>query len=174
MESTNTTTLDEMAQATPARPQFLTVLCILTWIACGLMFITSVWGILFKPSADEQYEQVEKIREVSPEAAENMEALIEKQNSSTQLLNTALSLVGIGLSAFGAYLMWQMRRRGFYMYLGGELLPYLGFLFAGDEAMAAMNFFGPNGAVMIIGGMVLLDAVFIALYAMNLKYMTRA
>lgn len=174
MESTpaNEPVLDTLPTA-PTRPQFLTVLCILTWIACGLLFISTVWGVLFRPNAEEQYAQIEKMREVSPEAAENMEALLQKQNSPSQYINTALSLVAIGLSAYGAYLMWQLRRRGFYFYIAGELLPYLGFVVAGDAAMAALNMIGSAGAAVVIGVMLLFDIVFIAMYGVNLKYMTR-
>ena len=172
----DTNTQPSEAAAHPQqRPQFLTVLCVLTWIACGLLFISSVWGIVFKPSLEDQYEQVEKLREISPESAEKLEALLEKQDPSAQLMSTALSLVAIGLSAFGAYMMWQLKKKGFYVYLAGELLPYLGFLTGGAEAMSMLNSMGSGGAIggIVVGLMVLADAVFIILYAMNLKHMTR-
>jgi hypothetical protein len=172
MENTTEPTTTAAFLPEPARPQFLSVLCILTWISCGILFITTVWGVAFKPSKEEQYEQIEKIREMSPEAADKMEAVLEKQDGTSELLGTALSLIAIGLSAYGAYLMWQLRRRGFYFYVAGEVLPYLGFLTGGAEAMAALGSIGGGAtASILIGIMVILDVVFIAMYAMNLKHM---
>jgi hypothetical protein len=174
METTINT--DSSPQTPAERPQFLSVLCILTWVMCGFTFISSVWGIIGRPSPEEQYEQIEKIREsLGPEAAAKMEEVMEKQQDpTTQVLGTAFTLVSIGLSAFGAWLMWQLRRKGFYFYLGGELLPYLYFLFAGAEAMSAFEAFGQMGATagyIFIGLLVLFDVLFIAMYAANLKHM---
>src|SRR5687768_819054 len=121
--------------AEPVRPQFLSVLCILTWISCGLLLITTLWGVFNKPTPEEQFEQVEQMREVSPEAAEKMEAAFEAQNNSNQTVGLALNLVAIALSAFGASMMWQLKRNGFYVYVAGEVIPYFGFLTGGSEAM---------------------------------------
>jgi hypothetical protein len=170
METTSTPLSNEMQ---PARPQFLSVLCILTWICCGLLFIMTVWGIAFKPSIEERYEQIEKMRDISPEAAENLEAVLENQDTGGQLMGTALSLIAILLSAYGAYLMWQLKKRGFYFYVAGELLPYLGFVTGGAQAVAAISSIGGASgiATVVIGIMVLFDVLFIGLYAMNLKHL---
>jgi hypothetical protein len=173
METTQDTSTHELG--TPHRPQFLTVLCILTWVSCGLLFIMTVWGIAFKPSAEERYEQIEKMREVSPETADQMEVLLQKQDEGGQLMGTALNLVALLLSAYGAYLMWQLKRSGFYFYVAGELVPYLGFVTGGAEAMSAISSMGGGAglATAIIGIMIFLDVLFIGLYAANLKHLRR-
>src|SRR5689334_16169497 len=124
------TTVNETSgiAAEPMRPQFLSVLCILTWVCAGLMFVASVWGILFQPSPEKQLEKIEEMRSVSPEMADKMEAALEKQGGTMQVVNTILSLIALALSAYGAYMMWQLKKTGFYLYLAGELLPYLGFV----------------------------------------------
>jgi hypothetical protein len=168
------TTIDDQSNSDfmqeTARPQFLSVLCILTWIACGLMFVTTIWGVVFKDTPEEQYEQIEKIRESSPEMADQMEVAIAAQEGSNQVLATAINLLAIAVSAFGAYLMWQLKRRGFFMYIGGEILPYLGMFFGGTAAMS-----GSFGTMMAfaIGVMVVFDIAFIIMYGANLKYMTK-
>ena len=156
------------------RPQFLSVLCILTWIACGFIFISTVWGVLFQPGPEEQYEQIEKMREISPEAADKMEIAFAQQSGGSQIMGTILNLVAIALSAFGAYRMWNLFRNGFYIYIAGEVVPYLGFLFTGTEALSAMGSMSGVGEAMVgiaVGVMVLLDIVFIVMYGANLKYM---
>lgn len=163
--------------AAPQRPQFLTVLCILSWIACGFIFLSTVSNVLFQKSPEEQMEQIEKMREVSPEAADQMEAALEAQNDSTmKVVNTAITLVSCGLSFFGVLMMWQLRRKGLYLYIVGELLPYLGFVFGGAKAMSAVGAMaGMSGGAMlgiIIGVMALFDGVFFAMYGANAKHMT--
>jgi len=177
METTTTNSaFDAEFSTQPQRPQFLSVLCILTWIACGFLFISTVWGAVFQPTPEERYEQIEKMRGISPEAADKMEAAFEMQDNSNQLINTILNLVAIALCTFGTYRMWNLYRNGFYIYIAGEAVPYLGFLFGGSEAMSAAGAVSGLGASVVgiaIGVMVILDLVFIVMYGANLKYMRR-
>lgn len=173
MDTTTDSTTDFMQES--KRPDFLSVICILTWVLCGILFIFSVLGILSNPSPEEQYEQIEEIRKHSAVAADRMEEALAEQTTGGKLLNTALSLVALGLSALGAYLMWQLKKRGFFVYLAGELLPYLGFAFGGAKAIGAMgaSFKMSENATLgvVIGIMLFFDAVFIVMYALNLKHM---
>ena len=172
METTTGTTYTPETPAAPVRPQFLTVLCILTWICCCLLLIMTIVGVVFKPSPEEQFEQVEKMRQVNPEMAEQMEAAFEAQNNSNQTVGLALNLVALALSAYGAYMMWQLKRTGFWVYSAGEVLPYFGFLTGGSEAMLA-QMGGASIGTIAIAAMVVLDLVFIGMYAANLKHMRR-
>lgn len=160
----------------PARPQFLSVLCILTWVACGFIFITTTWGIIFKPSPEKQMEQIEQIRAVSPDAADKMEAALESQSGTTQILQNLLTLIAVAISAYAAMLMWQLKKNGFYLYLVGEILPYFGFLIVGTEGISAVgSMTGMGGSIvgMVIAIMVIVDGVFIGMYAANLKHMNK-
>jgi hypothetical protein len=159
----------------PARPQFLTILCILTWVCAGFMLIMSLLGIINKPSPEEQAEQIEKVRAMSPEAADKMEAAFEAQSDSGQILNTLLGILAIAVSSIGAMMMWQLKKRGFQIYLIGELIPYFGLLFAGTESFGTMaSMIGMSASAVLgiaVGIMLLFDGIFIAMYASNLKYM---
>src|SRR5687767_3572928 len=99
----------------PKKPQLLTVTCILTWIACGLMLITTLSGLVSN-TPEKQAEQIEQMRQFNPDAAEKLEAFMAEQDLTTQLMNSLISLVGIGLSAFGAWMMWQLKKKGFFVY----------------------------------------------------------
>jgi hypothetical protein len=170
METNTTDNFSTATPVAPVRPQMLSVLCILTWICCGLMLISTVLSVAFKQSPEEQYEAIEKMREASPEMAEQMEAAYAAQAESNQTVGLALNMVALGLSAFGAYMMWQLKKTGFYVYLAGEILPYFGFLTGGSEMMLA-SMGGTGMMTMVIGGMIFLDLLFIILYAVNLKHM---
>lgn len=159
----------------PARPQFLSVLCILTWICSGLLFISTLWGVIFQPSPEKQQEQIEQIRAVSPEAADKMEEALESQSSGAKIMTNVLSLIAVSLCAYGALLMWQFKKTGFYIYLIGEALPYLGFLFGAADAMkASASMMGMSGSTFLgiaIAVMATFDGIFIAMYAANVKHM---
>src|SRR5688572_22500 len=133
METTTDNFLAEEPVA-PRRPTMLTVLVILTWIWCGISFIQTVYEAAFPTSQEEKYAKVEQLREQQPDMAEKMEKSIEAQSSINPMLPTSVNLIAVGLSAFGAFMMWNLKRKGFWVYVGGELLPYLTFLIVGWEA----------------------------------------
>lgn len=157
------------------KPQFLKVLCILTWLCCTFVFISTIWGAVFKPSVEEKLAQIEKIREMSPVAADKMEAALENQNGTNQIISTSITLVAVLLSFFGSVLMWQLKKLGFYFYIFGEILPYLGFAFGAADAIVAAGAMGGamgNAIVtVVIALMIIFDIVFIVMYGVNLKYM---
>lgn len=159
------------------RPQFLSVLCILTWICSGLMFLSTAWSVLFQPSQEEMYTQIEEMRKISPEGADRMEAAYESQTPMSKGVSTGLSLIGLGLTVLGTVQMWQLKRGGFKFYLAGELLPYLAFFFTGTEGLQAMGAMGGMSANTIafiaITVMLIFDGIFIGMYAANLKYMNK-
>jgi len=176
METTiNSELLSEIAPL-PEKPQFLKVLCILTWICCGLIFISTVFGMLSQ-SPERAEEQLERLRETSPEMADQMESIIEAEDSGAKTMNNVLTLVALAFSTFGALLMWQLKKIGFYLYIVGELLPYVAMLAAGAKAMSALlalgGGLGGTIATVVLSFMVILDLAFIIMYGVNLKYMNK-
>jgi hypothetical protein len=172
MDNSSDSSLQSDAFAPVKRPVFLTVLCILTWVMCGFTFISTCKQVFFKPSMEEQLAEVDKLRSIKPEIADQMEEYIENQTREMELMQTGITLVAVGFSAFGAMMMWQLRRRGFYLYLVGEFVPYLAFLFDGGRSMKMMGaMLGPSGGYIMLGVMLLFDAIFVALYAVNLKHL---
>lgn len=153
------------------RPTFLTILCFLT-------FMSSVSGLwtqserLWNPgiTADKTRETFEAVREnLEQQAATGkdntmdkmFEAVIEQTTSENIKTGAIIMLIFESLSLYAAYLMWNLQRRGYYLYLGGM----------------AVAFFAP--LLMIGGWMGVITAmagvffsIFMAiLYAFNLKHM---
>lgn len=158
----------------PKRSSFLSTLCILTWVCCGLMFISTLYGLFFKPSTEQQMEQIEQLRQFNPVAADKMEEALANQGSMNQIINQIISLIAMGLSAYGAFLMWQLNKKGFFVYIAGEILPYAAIVAGGKTAMSAMDAFGGMGTTIIAVIMILMivtDIIFITMYALNLKHM---
>lgn len=165
----------EQAMQEPKRPQLLTVICILGFIMCGLGLIGGVWSII-QNTPENMAENIEKMRAFSPEMADKMEdQMINMQENVYMQISPYLNFVYLLLSFMGILMMWKLQKKGFYIYLAGELLPYLGFIVAGKETMAMMGSAG-GGAGQIAGTVMLVlmlvfDIAFIAMYAVNLKHM---
>lgn len=163
------------AMQEPKRPQLLTVICILGFIMCGLGLLGGIYNII-QNTPENMAESVEKVRQFSPEMADKMEEnMMAMQDSTYMQISPYLNLVFLLLSFMGILMMWKLQQKGFYIYLAGEILPYLGFIVAAKESMAAMNMAGGGmgqavGAV-IVGFMLVFDAAFIIMYAVNLKHM---
>lgn len=162
------------------RPGFLKTLCILTFIGVGLMILLTLMGTKEAfMSADERAiemtEQMAPFAESNPEMVDNMvEAMMENQKYAlpTWIMGIIFNL----LTLLAAIMMWNLKKKGFYLYCAAELLPLIisfGF-FGGMASMKkSMGFFGESAAVVVIAAMIFFDILFIALYAMNLKHMKR-
>lgn len=176
-----------MEESTPLpqenkRPSFLNTLCILTFIGAGLMLLMTLIGTpnAFKSPdevATEMMDKINKIAETNPSMAEMMSGQIDNlmENQKYALPNLILSLLGNILTLVGAIWMWNMKKAGFYLYCAAELIPStitMSFL-GGNKAMtASFAMMGKEylGAI-IVGVVIVLDLLFIGLYAMNLKHM---
>jgi hypothetical protein len=175
METTQETAAFDAAMQGPKRPQFLTVICILSFVWCAVSFLLGIWGVI-RNTPENMTESIEQVRQFNPEMADQMEQnMIESQENVYMQVSPYLNFVYILLSFLGVLMMWKLNKKGFYIYLVGELLPYLGFLIAGKQMMSMMS--GPGGGMMKGVGMIMLvlmivfDAAFIIMYGLNLKHM---
>jgi hypothetical protein len=157
--------------AAPQRPTFLTVLCILS-------FIAGAWGVFGgiqssftdKPQRDleeartEMEEAMDQMGESSGMVANMMESAMELAEKSAENAVTLgyVALLTSLLSLLGVWFMWNLRRMGFGIYVVASLLGLLvPFVFLGFNMM---TFIGLG-----VGGFI--TVLFIILYAVNLKHM---
>ncbi len=160
----------------PKRSQFLKVLCILSFIMCGISFLSGIWGI-YQSTPEAQQQNVEKIRNFNPEMADQMEnQMIEMQNNPFAKISPYLGIVYTLISFLGVMMMWNLVKKGFYIYAIAEILPYTTFIFMGKNSLAMMSPPGGNNTAIAMGVMIFMivvDIVFVVLYAKNLKEMTK-
>ena len=161
-------------QTVDTRPTLLTILCILSFIGLGLGIFNGLSGILFgtasnsfQPFIEEAYEEAlhEMDMEDLPESAENFVInlfdVLLKAIENISLISL-LSVLAHGLALAGVIMMWNMSRRGFYIYTAGKaiylLIPFtiLGFNIITALFLISSGFF---------------ITIFIILYAINLKYL---
>jgi hypothetical protein len=152
----------------PVRPAFLTVLCILTFIGSGWGLINNLFQlVMFTP--ERLVAQIQQITNMAgAEAQPSWFSSI--MSSSLEVLQTtimhgkaiySLAALCAVISLIGAFMMYKLKRNGFYLYAIGQLfiLP----IYSGWNSVVLIS--------MAMSGFLAL--VFIILYSLNyskLKY----
>lgn len=162
------------------RPSFLTWLCILTFIGSGWAIISCVWSyatanqtaavfsenVINKKDSTDTLDSTATIDKKPSGFEGKMKASFSKILKEENIRKAAIGgIIASLLTLTGAILMWNLQKKGFYIYifgvLFGILVPF--YLFGNDliavGATSFANFFG---------------LVFISLYALNLKSMRKA
>jgi len=155
--------MEETITEEPKRPQFLTVLCILTYIGVGIGIIASVggwWGMRFLANAMEQNGgDLEGLPGMDdPEKLEQTMAMMKY----TDVL-MASSLICCVICLIGALQMWKQKKMGFYIYAVGEVAPAI----VSVACLGMQSFKGWN----LMG--LFIPVIFLVLYGLNLKHMNK-
>ncbi len=133
------------AQAQPTRPTFLTVLCILTWIASGLGFLAYLLLVVAAGAMHDTLKSIPGIGDLV----------------TAGIAYFAILMLAAGGKIFGAVQMWKLKGMGFYIYAACELIMFVvGYLAIKDI---------PNVGFPTMG--LVFSLLFIGLYGMNLKHM---
>jgi hypothetical protein len=148
-------------------PQGLNILTILTFIGCGFSILTSLFA---KPIMEFSLKIINKGLEKSSEMSANEVAKIVKQKESIEaFLENAIVLgitgfVGGVLCLVGAIMMRKFKKDGFWIYLAGQLIPFI----AGLVLLGSQQFTGLSSYIIAA-----IPFVFIALYAAQRKHLTQ-
>jgi hypothetical protein len=153
------------------RPTFLTVLCFLTFMSA----VSGLWTQserLWNPgiTADKTRETFEAVREnlerqgntAETKTMDKMfEAVIGQTPAENIKTGAIIMLIFESLSLYAAYLMWNLQRKGYYLYLGGMAVAF---------AAPLLMIGGWMGVITAMAGVFF--SIFMAiLYAFNLKHM---
>jgi hypothetical protein len=151
-------TMNTGAEA-PKRPQFITVLCILTWIGCGVGLITALMGWWAVRAAGAMMDMAGSMADAK--GVENMPGMSEAMNAMKYAnIILIVSVIGTLLCLFGSIQIWKLKKSGFFIYAIGEIAPPI-------ATMVLMG--GMAGGLGIFG--LILPIVFIVLYGLNLKHL---
>ncbi|MBA4240602.1 MAG: hypothetical protein C0448_07745 [Sphingobacteriaceae bacterium] len=145
----------------PKRPQFITVLCVLTFIGSGLSFVGALWGYFsikasekflnnLTTSQDHAHGMISGMQETMMKAVENA------------VPNMVIGLLCSLICLYGAIQMWKLKKTGFFIYSVGEITPAISAFFLGGGGLI-------GGAGAVVG--LLLAIVWIVLYAINFKHL---
>ncbi|MFA9370578.1 MAG: hypothetical protein ACERIH_02625 [Labilibaculum antarcticum] len=153
------------------RPTFLTVLCILSFIGSGfLLGATTYQYFTFEKNYPEQMGNFQSTLEMFSDAGtesgfayesiENQMIVLEKTSQNLGMISGVNILFAI-LSLLGVFLMFKLKKNGFYLYSGANLFWLLVPLVLVDFEASMMN-------ALFLG---LFTILFIIMYAVNLKHM---
>lgn len=131
------------------RPQFLTVLCILSWIMGGLVIVISLIMVLIKNKF------ADLITEMNSEQRKQMQLFYENYDFFTYS-----NIIYYLLSIFAVILMYRLNKTGFYLYIVTHIL---------------INFSQYIFTPFVIDGSFIFSMIillgFFGMYGANLKYM---
>lgn len=148
----------------PKRPQFLTVLCILTFIGVGVGIIGSIvgwWGMHVMSGMMDGTSNMPGMEDMDMSAFPGMEESMAQMKYMN--ITLGVGIVGSLICLIGALQMWKLKKMGFYIYVVGEIAPVIvSTVLMGATALA--------GFTLILGAII--PVVFIVLYALNLKHMS--
>lgn len=153
---------DESPEST--RPQFLTVLCILTFIGAGIGILSGIWGAITLDSTIANLEASEGAFDSLGSGLGDMMSRQAENMRKWGMINQLLNILGSGLCLLGALWMWNLKKNGFYVYVIGQIIPLVaGFAFLGGGGM------GMFAGLAFLGA--LFPIAFIIMYGVNFKYL---
>ncbi|MCH2230642.1 MAG: hypothetical protein MK105_09880 [Crocinitomicaceae bacterium] len=164
--------LDDTQNRGP-RPGFLTVLCVLSFIATGLGVLTNVFNFVSGPQSEEQMleakvaltQSISTLKDAGMtsfvDLMDKIQAMSEQVNENFYLA-AVISLITVAIGLFGVIKMWQGFKVGFHLYIGYCLLSIAGlYIYVSAE----------NIPTMVVVWNLILSALFVFLYSRNLKWM---
>ena len=160
MEQTTTETTEEV----PKRPQFLTVLCILTFIGVGLGIIMSIVGWLAMRTMSAMMDTNSDMMEGM--SGFDMSEMPDMENTLNSLKYAKVILISGVISSLicliGALQMWKQKKIGFLIYVVGQVAPII----VSVVCLGAATFSGWNSISLVF------PVVFVVLYGLNLKHLS--
>ena len=138
----------------PKRPQFLTVICILSFIFSGIgiiFLLFGIFGVLAAKSAG--IDLSEKMAEMGTD-----QVSIDAAAAALSIPSLVISIVLTIISLIGVIMMWKLKKTGFFVYTGTQVIALIVPIFF--SGMAGFSFVG-----------LFFTALFIVLFGLNLKHM---
>ena len=161
MESTLNESYQTNVETPLQRPDFLKILCILSFVACGLMILLCGLGTMALALDEPTIEKVwTQVVESSPQLAE-LDAVTFVHQFGMICVYTLIANI---FSLIGVILMWRLERIGLLIYAIAELSTHFFAIDMGQKESSSYL-----GLIFWI----LVDLVFIIMYFTNLKYMNK-
>ena len=148
------------------KPVFLKVLCILTFVGSGLGLLTAVFGLLGSGMSEESFRMSQRLLSDSP--FDDFMSVDFEEMIRWQRYGALANLVGSILCLTGAFLMWNLKKVGYYLYIPGWIIPVTVGAIGMQYIMSGwLANFGVFGVVVNV----LFAAAFIIMYGVNYKHL---
>jgi len=164
------TNTSDMSSRSGIRSDFLTIICILSFIGSGLGIVSDIRGYLgAENTAATASEKMEKVQDKMDEQGRSSGFLMQiltaagKMSAATIRKLSVISLIASLFTLTGAIMMWNLKKTGFYIYTLGIVIIILSPLIFMDNILGYLT----AGFWFVFGGM------FVVMYAANLKHMNK-
>lgn len=148
---------------TPARPQFLKIISILSFVSTGLMILIYLLGTLTLVVNEETVGMVmEEALKNNPNIKVDDPVMFFHEIGKVSLMCLFANIATL----IGLIMMWNFNKVGFFVYAAAELVTN----FIGLDVSATAGEGKSYGSMIF---MILIDLIFIIMYAVNLKYMNK-
>lgn len=167
--------IDEISMKKEPRPNFLTVLCVLSFVFIGFSLVFGLFSLTKGPlSEDQMIAQkvifLEQADEMRANDLEGFAVMMEKISHMTESLNSnfyansILSVFIMVLGLFGVIRMWNGFKIGFHLYIAYSLLTIIQlYFFVSPEYIPTF---------IVIWNLVI-SGLFVLMYSINLKWLTK-
>jgi hypothetical protein len=153
------------------RGETITVLAILSWIYMGISFLFALAGFMNGPETAEGLEaaRIQMLEGQDPEVVKMMGWFFEEMYTFTKIANdnfyllNSISLLNLIIGFFGVFFMFNLAKKGFYLYLTYSIVPL---------AVATFFYSGMTIGTFIMTFHVVIGLLFVLLYAGQLKKMS--
>lgn len=149
-------------------PTFLKVLCILTFVGAGFGIIGALYSMAMHEFTMSMMDKSFASGEGNPFLPKNSTYMETLQKWG--MVSYAMNLVGSLLCLLGAIIMWKLKKSGFYIYVLGQIIPFI----AAYGLLGGMTSGGGMFAGLVLIGQIIgaiFPIAFIVMYAVNLKHM---
>lgn len=162
-----------MEEQVTKRPVFLTVLCILTFVATGIGFISSIVSLIGGPQSQDEMEAanaelIQASEEMRASGLDGLADMMDKIQRMTDAFNDhfysvgLLSIITILIGLAGALLMWTGKKLGFHLYIIYNIIGIVQiYLFVSPADIPSF----------VVIWNVIIASIFIFMYSRNLKWM---
>jgi hypothetical protein len=154
-------------------PVFLKVLCILTFVGCGVYFLSAIYGVITFETTKQSFKMMSQMSSTLPSNpfSDMLGGTFEHLENFffwSQITQYA-SIVNCGLCLAGAIMMYKLKRNGFYIYTIGQILPIASgiMLYIAAKDIPFIGFTTIASVVMNI----IFIAAFVIMYSVNLKHL---
>lgn len=172
----------EQSIVKPKRPLFLTLVCICTYIGVpvtAIMSFLALGGI--QSLITERMQMLNGINDAGNmllgggDVSNAMDDLTDAANGAAESvkmwLNVSIIIFGVLLllCLIGAIMMWKLKRKGFYVYATGEMLPAIATLVFYLKIPSYMTV--PSEMINLMYVFIGTSVLFTVLYALNFKHL---
>jgi hypothetical protein len=162
----------ELQPSKNVRPDLLTVICIISFVGLGLkivnglkLFIFGQFGTSYYNIMQDRFEEsMSQIHSTNPIITTILEKIFESVLKLVDIapLLATISIISCVIALAGVIMMWKLMKTGFYIYSTIKIIGiFLPMVFIGINLVSLLLAFGS----------LFTSAIFITLYALNLKAM---